>query len=362
MTKKIVAISLALLMCVMCVTTASAASVPGEKVYIFENFEYTADNFKAGGNLAFGYDPALERYSQAVIPLDTINDLGNYWIGPSRQEEDRPDMKAYAKLEEGKGVNGTSAMGVYAAEPQPGGKANKINVQVYAGAPIDASDYYYVTFWADFTNINIRKMGVDFITADGAQSGTDELDETFLKYWFLAEGATEWTELTFDKDGSFGTASGDSVYGKKGWFSFSFDSFGAREKNAKTLDLGYYKGDEVPRDELISVALWYDFDYTLELNFADVPFYLDDITLSTSVVANNIELPGSEKSETENPPETPEDPTDPETPTQPSTSGTPSTSDSAEPADYTGLIIGIVAAVVVIGAVVVVIVIRKKKQ
>ncbi len=121
----------------------------------------------------------------------------------------------------------------------------------------------YLIVWVDFTNVDFRKACFGLISNDGASSPyrTDDHD---LKspFYYLADGTSEWVELSHGTDGCFGNGDNGSqaMKGKKGYLALPIEYFkeSSRTMNADTLVTGVYMYADVNSG-------------------AGSPFYLDNI-------------------------------------------------------------------------------------
>lgn len=133
----------------------------------------------------------------------------------------------------------------------------------------------YVIFWFDFTNVEFRKACIGLSSNSGAESPfrTDDNDIT-TKFYYLADGSSNWQELTHGGDGCFGEAQDQLMKGKKGYFAFSVSELrqGSNSMTEDSLVLGLYFYGSLSSDEYINV-----------------PFYMDNIILCEDY--KTIELP-----------------------------------------------------------------------
>ena len=125
----------------------------------------------------------------------------------------------------------------------------------------------YIVMWCDFTQVNFRKACTGFASDGGVELPyrTDDNDGTSPKYYYLADGASEWVELSHGWDGCFGQDDGGSVMGKKGYFAFAIDNFrqGSNVPNENTLITGFY---------MYASLYWGE-------TYLNKPFYIDNIML-----------------------------------------------------------------------------------
>ena len=134
----------------------------------------------------------------------------------------------------------------------------------------------YLVIWCDFTQVEFRKACFGFASAGGAELPfrTDDNDGTSPRYYYLADGESEWQQLSHGGDGCFGQDDGSSIMGKKGYFAFPIADFrqGSSAPTAKTLITGFYMYASLKADSYI-----------------DTPFYLDNIMLVENYLT--VELP-----------------------------------------------------------------------
>ncbi len=126
-------------------------------------------------------------------------------------------------------------------------------------------DNNYLIVWVDFTSVDFRKACFGLISSEGTSSPfrTDDHDIR-SPFYYLADGASEWVELSHGGDGCFGTGDGgsQSMNGKKGYLALPTQYFkeGSRTMTSDTLVTGVYMYADVNSG-------------------AGTPFYLDNILL-----------------------------------------------------------------------------------
>ena len=164
-------------------------------------------------------------------------------------------------LEDGKGVNGSDAIKILRDDISNFETSFKISNMGKLG------ENKYLVVWADFSGVEFRKACFGLLSAEG-YAGPYRTDDADYKtpIYYLADGATEWIELSHGGDGCFGVGDGGSqgMMGKKGYFAVPVQNL---KKGSATLS----------SDTLISGFYFYG-----SLNSGacyNVPFYFDDIRL-----------------------------------------------------------------------------------
>ena len=125
-------------------------------------------------------------------------------------------------------------------------------------------DNNYLVVWMDLTNVEFRKACAG-IASNGVAYRTDDKD-TPTPLYYLADGSSEWVELSHGKDGCFGTgdSGSQSMKGKKGYFAMPIQYFlkGSSALNSNSLVSGFYFYADIESN-----------------NYKDIPFYFDNIML-----------------------------------------------------------------------------------
>lgn len=131
----------------------------------------------------------------------------------------------------------------------------------------------YLRVWVDFSDVDFRKASFGLVTTSGALYTTDESDYNGdLKFYYLAEGSTEWVTYTHGSDdGCFGTAQGSSVKGFKGWLAFPVADFTYRSGTGTNGISGSY-----PDTDIAGVYLFWDYDDSIATG---TKFVLDELQL-----------------------------------------------------------------------------------
>ena len=122
----------------------------------------------------------------------------------------------------------------------------------------------YIIVWMDFTDVEIRKGSVGFTSKEGAEIPfrTDDNNGSYSKFYYLADGSSEWETLSHGYDGCFGAGDGgaSSVKGKKGYFAFSIEDM-LQDKifpKEDTLITGFYFYGSVLNATYINTAFFID--------------------------------------------------------------------------------------------------------
>lgn len=165
---------------------------------------------------------------------------------------------------DGKGVDGGDAIEIT--------RSNKENFEISIDLTNKGKlgDNKYLIVWADFTSIELRKACFGLLNENGRATPyrTDDADYK-TPFYYLADGETEWQELSHGADGCFGAGDSGSqgMNGKKGYFAFPVEYFlnGSNELDASSLISGlYFYGSLADNSQ-----------------YFNVPFYFDDIRLVT---------------------------------------------------------------------------------
>ncbi|MBO5261694.1 MAG: metallophosphoesterase family protein [Clostridia bacterium] len=120
----------------------------------------------------------------------------------------------------------------------------------------------YLVLWVDFTNVDFRKACFGLLSSNGTVPyRTDDYDSN-SPFYYLAQGESEWTQISHGNDGCFGTAQSSSMIGKCGYLALPVEYFhyGSRIVDENTLVTGIYFYCDVN-------------------NGAGKPFYFDKIQL-----------------------------------------------------------------------------------
>ena len=148
------------------------------------------------------------------------------------------------------GLDGGSMNGNFTVEVRDGrlvlvrNSSGNVEVDIYFSEDNygKLGDNRYLVVWADFTNVDFRKASFGLISSNGTHPyRTDDYDRN-SPFYYLADGANEWVEMSHGDDGCFGTNQGSSVKGKKGYFAFptEYFSYGGSLANESVLVTGIY--------------------------------------------------------------------------------------------------------------------------
>ena len=149
------------------------------------------------------------------------------------------------------GYDNNNLSGALAAEVEGGklkivrgaGGNSEVNILLDESVYGKLGDVKYLVVWADFTNVDFRKACFGLLSTSGVASPyrTDDFD-TKTPFYYLADGESQWTEMSHGNDGCFGNAQGSSVIGKRGYFAFPVENFrsGSASLNSNTLVTGVY--------------------------------------------------------------------------------------------------------------------------
>ncbi len=120
----------------------------------------------------------------------------------------------------------------------------------------------YIVMWCDFTNVELAKASLGIVSTDGSEMPyrTDDNNGKTPKFYYLADGSTEWEELKHGTDGCFGTEQDGTVLGKKGYFAFPIADFrqGTKRVNEDTAMLGLYFYASLPGDTYLNQSFYID--------------------------------------------------------------------------------------------------------
>lgn len=150
----------------------------------------------------------------------------------------------------GKGVNGSKALAVTRTTHSDSAWRNNFELHVSLGDKAGMiGNAKYIKVYMDFTGqtsqIDFRKACVGFFNNSAMVRAfrTDDNDgSNNLKFYYKADGSSNWVAKTHGGDGCFGAAEGASVKGLKGWFAFPIADMysGATKPNESTPIYGVY--------------------------------------------------------------------------------------------------------------------------
>ena len=171
--------------------------------------------------------------------------------------------KAELSVAEGKGAKGTDALKIVRDD------IGNFEMSVRISNPGKLGENKYLIVWADFTGVEFRKACFGLISSEG-HAGPYRTDDADYKtpLYYLADGSSQWTELSHGADGCFGVGDNGSqgVMNLKGYFAVPVNNLkcGSKVMTGQTLVAGFY------------------FYGSLNSGSAyNVPFYMDDIRLVT---------------------------------------------------------------------------------
>ena len=182
------------------------------------------------------------------------------------------EAAVHGELEDGKGYDGSKALAIWSNDKENHG------VYVFAtdknNNSTEFADTSYLRVWVDFTGVDFRKANFGLLSLTGNLYTTDEGDgRTDQKFYYLAEGSTEWKTYTHGDDGCFGTAQSSSVANFKGWLAFPTNDFIYRSGTGTTTEAS---GVSFHYNEISGVYLFWDYDDSISTGSK---FYLDEMSL-----------------------------------------------------------------------------------
>ena len=122
----------------------------------------------------------------------------------------------------------------------------------------------YVVLWMDFSNVEFRKACIGLLSVEGSSAYRTDDHDANSPFYYLADGSSEWVELSHGGDGCFGSAQGSSVLGLKGYFAMPVEymKMGSQTMNSDTLVTGFYMYADIK-----------------DSSYEGVPFYIDNVML-----------------------------------------------------------------------------------
>lgn len=242
--KKALSIALAVMMILSLTSIVSAA--------VFTDFD-SWDGFTAGGN-----------------PCYNAEDAADYWAG--EWQSGGQNGTEVAQIVEGKGVDGSKALEVFEDT------TDNVGLYLFADKSGIATDYtgaVYLRVWMDLTEVGFRKANFGTIDSTYSLFTTDEVDMDGCLFYYLADGTSDWVEMSHGGDGCFGDTQNSDVFGFKGYFAFPVSDFWVRSNcNWDALDAGTATNVA----DIHGVYLFWDYaDYLL----GGEKFYLDNIEFVT---------------------------------------------------------------------------------
>lgn len=173
------------------------------------------------------------------------------------------ELKANVLAEPAKTIGADTTKGLYISTSLGGSEGSfefVIDLDTYG----KVGNNKYVIVWMDFTSVEIRKACIGFTSIAGAEFPyrADDNNGSYSKFYYLADGATEWETLSHGFDGCFGAGDGgaSSVKGKRGYFAFEIDDL-IKDRiflNADTLITGFYFYGSVLNASYINTGFFID--------------------------------------------------------------------------------------------------------
>ena len=231
-----------------------------------------------------GYSASAEHEGARIfdMALDTIDDVTTYvsYLIERVDAEGYPTFDSSVLLEgfgndslssfEGTGYDSGNLSGTISIQIVDGkleivrSSSGNSEVNIY----LDKSKYgklganKYLVVWVDFTNVDFRKACFGLLSTNGSIPYRTDDRDTPTPYYYLADGSSEWIQLSHGNDGCFGTAQAGSVNGMKGYLALPVENFryGSVTMNENTLVTGIYFYGDVNSGQ-------------------GTPFYFDDIYL-----------------------------------------------------------------------------------
>ncbi|MBR2025171.1 MAG: metallophosphoesterase [Clostridia bacterium] len=176
---------------------------------------------------------------------------------------DDKELNANVLAEPAKTVGADGTKGLYIST-SVGGSEGSFEFVVDLDTYGKVGNNKYIIVWMDFTNVEIRKGCIGFTSLAGTEFPyrTDDNNGSYSKFYYLADGATEWETLSHGFDGCFGAGDGgaSSVKGKRGYFAFEIDDL-IQDRilpNADTLITGFYFYGSVQNASYINTGFFID--------------------------------------------------------------------------------------------------------
>ncbi|MBO5374213.1 MAG: metallophosphoesterase [Clostridia bacterium] len=133
------------------------------------------------------------------------------------------DESHIAKITEGKGVDGSHALELGRTEFKSNHTFDNTAVKWSLSKAGKLGENKYLVVWMDFstfsTGSEFRKACFGLVDEKGNVYRTDDHD-TASPFYYLADGASEWVEMSHGSDGCFGADQSSPMKGKKGYFAF----------------------------------------------------------------------------------------------------------------------------------------------
>ena len=176
---------------------------------------------------------------------------------------DDKELSANVLAEPAKKLGANNTKGLYISTSL-GGSEGAFELAIDLDTYGKVGNNKYIIVWMDFTEVEIRKACIGFTSTAGAEFPyrSDDNNGSYSKFYYLADGATEWETLSLGYDGCFGAGDGGAskVKGKKGYFAFEIDSLiqDRAFPNADTLITGFYFYGSVLNASFINTAFFID--------------------------------------------------------------------------------------------------------
>ena len=149
-----------------------------------------------------------------------------------------------AEVKDGVGLDGSKGLVVKRSAYNDHNDANNIEITFNLAENVELGSYKYVMVWLDLStnDVDFRKACAGLIVNNEEDSyRTDDYDVK-SPFYYLADGATSWVEMSHGGDGCFGNAQEGSVRGLKGWFAFPTEYMqqGSTKLNETSVVTGFY--------------------------------------------------------------------------------------------------------------------------
>ncbi|MBQ9132304.1 MAG: helix-turn-helix transcriptional regulator [Clostridia bacterium] len=182
---------------------------------------------------------------------------------------------------ENRSINSTKAFSVTRSHWHEDKRANDIELRFALNNPQPLGDNRYILLWLDLkgdkTPIDFSKAQLGLITDhDLLHPWVPIRADSKQPFYFFGENESRWVTLYHGKDGYFGTDSGSSVKGLRGWFAFPIQSMKRADAPEPTED------EEIPENELTEKSTVTGVYFYCAMNdpaMAGSNLYLDTISL-----------------------------------------------------------------------------------
>ncbi len=230
--------------------------------------EYTSENpvNYVGTFSNFDSTTSLSASNDSYVHGGSIS--GDIFVGTW----DNNNKYANAKygIEAGKGYDASNALALWSTD------AESRAFYLFATEQNKNSTLYphtsYLRLWVDFSDVNFRKACFGLISPTGGLYSTDEGDGlTNQKFWYCAEGSSEWKQYTHGGDGCFGMQEGTNVSGFRGWLAFPIGDFLYRSGTGTVEETA---GISYPDNYVSGIYMFWDYYSDSHIN---KKFYIDEI-------------------------------------------------------------------------------------